>query len=329
MSSAAAKMKGTAAPPTKASPQQVSALLQDLIGKCGLTTQEALPVVKVLIQAGTYSLADVSKGSNLPDTVPSKVRKKILSAINKMTKTKQGGTSPSAAKKSPKRRKTNPIMIPAVTTRPDQIMINRSPVLTLWASIVAQELFDLSWEEGLSLGSAYAGMLARAKGTSLGIYSEQEQQLKFEEKDSSSPDSDIRTFALMDQSLRVKETPVGLRAILPNPKKHEDADYDDNEEDDIEQDPHKTWNHLQKKFGDALPHVIELMKQAADTAVALGGRPDSNHSDNDNKGYLAGTAYQYYMHIRPDIPHGTKGWGAHGHLFTNKLQDYYQSTPSK
>ena len=327
MSSAAAKMKGTAAPPTKASPQQVSELLQDLIGKCGLTTQEALPVVKALIQAGTYSLTDVSSGSNLPDTVAPKVRKKISSAINKMNKKKQGGTSSSPpTKKSPKRRKTNPITIPAVSTRPDQIMINRSPVLTLWASIVAQKLFGLTWEESLSMGSAYAEMLARAKGTSLGIYSEQEHYLKAEETASTNPDSDIRTYALMDQTLRVKDTPVGLRAILPNPKKHGDPD-DNDEDNDLEQDPHKTWNHLQKKFGDALPHVIELMKQAADAAVVLGGHPDSNN--NNNKDYLAGTAYQYYMHIRPEIPHGTKGWGAHGNLHTNKLLDFYQATPSK
>src|SRR6516165_850941 len=49
------------------------------------------------------------------------------------------------------------------------ISINRAPVLTLWAAVVAERLgFDEN--EALSLGKALAGLTAQSKGRRLGIY---------------------------------------------------------------------------------------------------------------------------------------------------------------
>ncbi|MGA8345069.1 MAG: hypothetical protein WB781_24280, partial [Candidatus Sulfotelmatobacter sp.] len=49
------------------------------------------------------------------------------------------------------------------------ILINRAPVLTLWASAVAEQLgFDR--DEALSLGKAVAGLNAQSKGQRLGIF---------------------------------------------------------------------------------------------------------------------------------------------------------------
>ena len=49
------------------------------------------------------------------------------------------------------------------------VSINRAPVLTLWAAVVAQRLgFDE--DEALSLGKAVAGLNAQAKGRGLGIF---------------------------------------------------------------------------------------------------------------------------------------------------------------
>ena len=49
-----------------------------------------------------------------------------------------------------------------------RIKINRAPVLTLWAAVVAQRLgFD--WNAALTLGRAVAGLNAYAKGRALGI----------------------------------------------------------------------------------------------------------------------------------------------------------------
>jgi len=50
-----------------------------------------------------------------------------------------------------------------------RIVINRAPVLTLWAATVAERLgFDQ--DEALSLGKAVAGLTAQSKGQRLGIY---------------------------------------------------------------------------------------------------------------------------------------------------------------
>ena len=49
------------------------------------------------------------------------------------------------------------------------ISINRAPVLTLWAAVVAQRLgFDE--DEALTLGKAVAGLNAQAKGHRLGSF---------------------------------------------------------------------------------------------------------------------------------------------------------------
>jgi hypothetical protein len=49
------------------------------------------------------------------------------------------------------------------------IFINRAPVLTLWAAVVA-ELLGFRRDEALTLGRAVAGLNAYSKGLSLGVF---------------------------------------------------------------------------------------------------------------------------------------------------------------
>jgi len=49
------------------------------------------------------------------------------------------------------------------------IEINRAPVLTLWAAVVATRL-GFEWEEALTLGRAVAGLNAYSKGKALGLF---------------------------------------------------------------------------------------------------------------------------------------------------------------
>jgi hypothetical protein len=59
----------------------------------------------------------------------------------------------------------------------ETISINRAPVLTLWAAVVAQRLgFDE--DEALTLGKAVAGLNAQAKGRRLGIFKPHEENAK-------------------------------------------------------------------------------------------------------------------------------------------------------
>ena len=48
-----------------------------------------------------------------------------------------------------------------------RIEINRAPVLTLWAAVVAQRV-GFEWDEALSLGKAVSGLTAQNKGRHLG-----------------------------------------------------------------------------------------------------------------------------------------------------------------
>jgi type II secretory pathway component PulK len=54
------------------------------------------------------------------------------------------------------------------TNAPRTINVNRAPVLTLWAAVVAERLgFDR--DEALTLGRAVAGLSAAMKGRALGL----------------------------------------------------------------------------------------------------------------------------------------------------------------
>jgi hypothetical protein len=301
---------------TTTNPQQIALLLQGLLAK-GLSTQEALPTIKSLIQAKIFSLDDLS-ASNMPHEISSKLQSKLLAAIRGGGGKKNRASSLSSSPNSSKRRKTTttiPIVIPAVTSQPMKIMINRAPVLTLWAAVVSQTVFSLPWEEALTIGSAYAAITAKAKGTSLGIYSSTTTTTTTTETNDQDPkvspspveednttSSSTTTFCLMDQLIRARVTPDGIRALVPR------RGGGGEEEELVEVDPHATWNHLQKKFPDgSLPYIIQLLQEASRAAGNT----------------LESTAYRYYMHIRPFIPAGTKGWGAHGHLYTTNLQDFY------
>src|ERR1700722_7844900 len=57
------------------------------------------------------------------------------------------------------------------------ISINRAPVLTLWAAVVAQRL-GFNEDEALTLGKALAGLNAQAKGRRLGIFKPHEEKAK-------------------------------------------------------------------------------------------------------------------------------------------------------
>ena len=48
-------------------------------------------------------------------------------------------------------------------------MVNRAPVLTLWAAVVT-EVLGFGHDEALTLGRAVAGMNAYSKGVSLGLF---------------------------------------------------------------------------------------------------------------------------------------------------------------
>jgi hypothetical protein len=148
--------------------QQVGALLKAVIGR-GVETKDAVPTITKLIEAKIFDLSDLTV-DNVPSSIDPSIRNTLL------PKKKRGGDSAKGISPA-KRNKGNGTVIvqPPVTDIPESILVNRSPVLTLWATILARNLYPtLELSEALTLGSAVAAHIAKAKGTDLGIFSHKE-----------------------------------------------------------------------------------------------------------------------------------------------------------
>src|SRR3954451_1106768 len=98
----------------------------------------------------------------------------------------------------------------SMTDADGNIRINRAPVLTLWAAVVAERLgFDR--DTVLTLGQAVAGLSAHARGVSLGII-EPRPELVREQGDRLGEGERLRVD-LLGRAVPVVRTPDGLRAV--------------------------------------------------------------------------------------------------------------------
>jgi hypothetical protein len=163
---------------------------------------------------------------------------------------------------------------------PREVKINRAPVLTLWAAVVAERL-GFERAEALTLGRAVAGLNAYSKGVALGVFTPSPAEVR-EQRRRMRP-ADTFSVELLHRAVRAVRTPEGIRALS---KQHP-----------IE--PESVERYLAEKFGDALEEVREAMVQ-----LARAREPEQ----------LTRDAYALYEQFRPQIPPGRKGWGAAGAL---------------
>ena len=166
----------------------------------------------------------------------------------------------------------------------NKILINRAPVLTLWATIVAERL-GFNHNEALSLGKALAGLNAQSKGQRLGIFHPSPKELKKVHK--RKPDEEFRV-ALLGRALPAVNTDQGVRAVIKSKPIEPDA----------------VERYLESKFGDALSKVRKAM-----TELAKALEPDE----------LAQRGFGLYEQFRPAIPEGVQGWGAKGELDLGRI----------
>jgi hypothetical protein len=159
------------------------------------------------------------------------------------------------------------------------IRVNRAPVLTLWAAVVAERLgFDRT--EALSLGRALAGLNAQSKGRRLGIFKPHEEKpTKAREK---RPGEPFR-IEVCGRPVPARNTEAGIRAVRGGK----------------EVDPGGVERYLEEKFGPDLKAVRSAMSRLA---------------KNYKPAELAAEAYPLYERFRPEVPEGKRGWGAKGVL---------------
>jgi len=165
------------------------------------------------------------------------------------------------------------------------ILINRAPVLTLWASTVAERLgFDP--DEALSLGKAVAGLTAQSKGRRLGIYKPVPQELKAARERKRGEEFLVE---ICGRSVPAVNTADGVRAVTKN-KPIEAKSVE---------------RYLESKFGESLGIARVAMR---DLAKAF--KPEQ----------LSNNAFSLYERFRPAIPQGVAGWGAKGTLDIGRIR---------
>lgn len=165
------------------------------------------------------------------------------------------------------------------------IEINRVPVLTLWAAIVAQRL-GFEWNEALTLGQCVAGMNAYSKGKALGLFAPKSSEIK--KKRTAMIDGEKLTVDLLGRAVPCVQTDAGLRAVNKGKTGK----------------PEAVEKYLEGKFGESLDDVRTAM-----TALAKSRPPRE----------LADVAFALYETFRPAVPPGTRGWGAKGTLDLKKI----------
>ena len=165
------------------------------------------------------------------------------------------------------------------------ILINRAPVLTLWATTVAERLgFDQ--DEALTLGKAVAGLTAQSKGRRLGIYKPVPQELKAARERKRGEEFLVE---ICGRSVPAVNTTDGVRAVTKN-KPIEAKSVE---------------RYLESKFGESLGIARVAMR---DLAKAF--KPEQ----------LSNNAFSLYERFRPAIPQGVAGWGAKGTLDIGRIR---------
>jgi hypothetical protein len=164
------------------------------------------------------------------------------------------------------------------------ILINRAPVLTLWAAVVAERL-GFKADEALSLGKALAGLNAQSKGRRLGIFKSSPKELvKARERKR----GEEFWVELLGRALPAVNTENGVRAVIESKPVVAEG----------------VQRYLESKFGDRLS---EARKAMMELAKAFG--PDE----------LTEQGFGLYEEFRPEIPEGVKGWGAKGELDLERI----------
>jgi len=166
------------------------------------------------------------------------------------------------------------------------VTIDRTPVLTLWASVVARRL-GFARDEALTLGRAVAGLGAYRKGAPIRLVTPTRAAIKERRRELKA--GKRVQVDLLRRAVPVVRTREGLRALSQDRPIAPDV---------VEQ-------YLEIKFGDALKLVRSAMKRLARSMSA----PE-----------IAAQADELYEKFRPNIPHGEPGWGAEGKLDLDRIE---------
>ncbi len=166
------------------------------------------------------------------------------------------------------------------------VIVNRAPVLTLWATVVAERLGHPP-DTALTLGRSVAGSAARVKARNIG-------------REERKADRDADRPRLREEHVTAPVLLLGktIRLLPNNDGALRAADGDQ------PADPVGVERYLAKAFGDHLADIRTAME-------ALASRYDPVE--------LNRIGFQLYEKFRPEIPPGNQGWGAKAVLDVGKI----------
>ena len=169
----------------------------------------------------------------------------------------------------------------------DEIRVNRAPVLTLWAAIVAEHLGHDA-DAAITLGRAVAGSSARVKARAIGLEEKKESDghRKARPSEAATP---RQTIHLLGRDILVTER-RGSRFALDGDKAAA---------------PGPARAYVEKALGEHLPAVRRAMDMLA------GSLPPEE---------LNRTGFRLYEQFRPEVPAGAKGWGVKGILDLKRIE---------
>jgi hypothetical protein len=177
-----------------------------------------------------------------------------------------------------------------------EIRVNRAPVLTLWAAVVAERLGH-DPDAAMTLGRAVAGSSARVKARAIGLETDQHEGDKRETdmtrattKPAEHCTGPARTVHLLGRDVPVAEGEGGLRAL----------------DHGRPASPGPARAYVERAFGANLPAVRRAMERLA---AAL--PPEE----------LNRVGFRLYERFRPEVPEGARGWGAKGVLDLERIED--------
>ena len=167
---------------------------------------------------------------------------------------------------------------------PPPVKVNRAPVLTLWAAVVAERLGHPP-DAALTLGRAVAGASAQAKARRLGIADDHhgEDRASGEHHPKAAPAPIVR---LLGREIAVADSGAALDKGKPASAAG-------------------VRTYLTRAFGDRLGEV-----RAAMEALAASLPPDE----------LNRTGFRLYERFRPEVPEGVEGWGAKAVLDIGRIE---------
>ena len=267
----------------------------EFLFSANLESTEAFATAKTFLEAGVNSKEAVLAltPERVKELAPKNAHRKLLGALRRAAE--QSSSSPGSSSASAKHaRKAADEPDPTPPPAPDAVdeelvvLVNRSPVMVLWAACLAH-LDGHTWAEALSLGSAVAAQMARAKGSSLGLYSTAPPQRQHAHAPG---ELEVGLLGYLVPALRSEAK--GVRGLAPK--------YSGAGELEVAH-PAIVHRSLLKAYGAHYGAV-----HAAMTALAPTLSPAQRRECNGRLGL------ELYRDFRPAVPEGAQGWGQPGRL---------------